>query len=165
MKWTGSSTLLPGSDRLREMAQLGMTTLVVFVGGWAKWAPEWAREITERRTIYRTFGDYDMRRSERFAKPVEIAEMWGRVPTELATDGFIHRVITVANGTVLLRNRPNPFWHGRIPFLAYCPMPDPHYFHGPGKIEICEKMQFAANHLAAGPSGNVSRNALQNPVL
>jgi hypothetical protein len=106
------------------------------------------QNFAERRSIYRTYGDYDMRRGERFAKPVEILEMWGLVPADMAQDGFVHRVITIANGKILLRNKPNPFWHGQIPFISYCPMPDPHYFHGPGKIEICEKMQFAANRFA-----------------
>ena len=136
-------------DRLREQAQLGIYDMAQIrqleLEGPSQEAD---KNYQERRTIYRTYGDFDMRRGERFAKPVEIMELWGRVPYELATDGYINRVITVANSKILLRNRPNPFWHGQIPFIAYSPMPDPHYFHGPGKLEICEKMQFAANRYA-----------------
>src|SRR6185503_12994948 len=57
------------------------------------------------------------------------------------------RVVTVANSRVVLRNVSNPFWHGRKPFKSYCPMPDPHYFHGSGKIEIGEKLQVTANRI------------------
>jgi len=105
-------------------------------------------DYLQRVNIYRSYSEYDARRQERYAKPVEVVEMWGRVPSEFAPDGLVHRVVTVANGNVLLRNRPNPFWHGQIPFVAYSPMPDPHYFHGPGKIEVAEKMQYAANRYA-----------------
>jgi hypothetical protein len=63
----------------------------------------------------------------------------------LPEDGIVDRVITVANNRYLLRNRPNPYWHGQKPFLAYSPMPDPHYFFAPGKAEIAEKLQIVAN--------------------
>lgn len=112
-------------------------------------APSTADSMQQRLNIYRSFNEFDMRtKQERFAKPVEIWEMWGRVPREFVTDGIVHRVVTVGNGKVIMKNRPNPFWHGELPFKAYCPMPDPHYFHGPGKVEIGEKMQFTANRFA-----------------
>lgn len=136
-------------DRLREQAQLGIYDAAAIrqleMSGPPK---EVTQDYEQRKTVYRLYGDQDMRRGERFSKPVEIMELWGRVPYELAQDGFVHRVITVANSKILLRNRPNPFWHGQIPFISYSPMPDPHYFHGPGKLEITEKMQFAANRYA-----------------
>lgn len=105
-------------------------------------------DYLQRVNIYRSHSDYDARRQEKFAKPVEVLEMWGRVPKEFAPDGDVYRVISVANNSVLLRNRPNPFWHKKLPFLAYSPTPDPHYFHGPGKMEVAEKMQYAANRFA-----------------
>ncbi len=45
----------------------------------------------------------------------------------------------------MLRNRPNPYNHGLIPFLSYSPTPDPHYFYAPGKAEIVEKLQIVGN--------------------
>lgn len=105
-------------------------------------------EHVERANVYRSWSEFQSRAGERYAKPVELWDMWGRVPKEFAPDGMVHRVVTLANGKVLLRNRPNPFWFGHLPFLVYCPMQDPHYFHGPGKIEITEKIQFAANRFA-----------------
>jgi hypothetical protein len=59
-----------------------------------------------------------------------------------------NRVIVVANGRVVMSNQPNPFFHGKLPFLAFSPMPDPHYFHGVGKCEVGEKMQVTANRFA-----------------
>lgn len=105
-------------------------------------------EMVDRRTVYRTYGNWEATRTEKFAKPVMLLDMWGRVPSEFAPDGVTWRLITVANGNVILRNRQMPFWHGQLPFISYCPMPDPHFFHGIGKIEIAEKMQFAANRIA-----------------
>ena len=103
-------------------------------------------ELKSYRTAY-TFSDSEemARNMEKWARPVEVIEMWGTIPRELVSDGVRHRVITVANDRYVLRNRPNPYWHGLKPFLSYSPMPDPHYFHSPGKAEICEKLQVVAN--------------------
>lgn len=109
---------------------------------------ETTRQIQERLSVYRTYDDYAARSSEKFAKPVELLEYWGVVPSEFAPDGITNRVITIANRRLLLRNDPSPFWHGDKPFVAYSPMPDPHYFDGTGKMEIGEKMQATANKLA-----------------
>lgn len=105
-------------------------------------------EMNTRMSVYRSYGEWEARRQEKFAKPVEIWEMWGRVPEEFAPDGITSRQIIVANGRVVLRNQPNPYWHGRLPFYEYSPCPDPHYFHGVGKVEIGEKMQAASNRIA-----------------
>jgi hypothetical protein len=110
--------------------------------------PSIGSDFQERANVYRSWGEFEARRRESYSRPVEIWDMWGRVPSEFAPDGVVHRVVTLANGTVLLRNRPNPFWFAHLPFISYCPMQDPHYFHGPGKIEIAEKIQFAANRFA-----------------
>jgi len=85
------------------------------------------------------------RNMDQYFRPVEILEMWGRIPSELATDGDTNRVISVANGRFLLRNKPNPYWHRRKPFHAFSPTPDPVYFDAPGKAEIAEKLQIVAN--------------------
>lgn len=110
--------------------------------------------------------------SERYSRPIEIIEMWGMIPSELALDGDRNRVITIAEGKFLLRNRPNPFHHGQKPFLSFSPNPDPHYFDAPGKAEICEKMQFTANRyinqqldatdIAANPMFVFNKNRILN---
>jgi len=82
---------------------------------------------------------------DKYSRPIEMLEFWGKCPSELADDGATQRVITVANRRYLMRNRPNPFWHGRLPFLTYAPMPDPHYFDAPGKAEVAEKLQIVSN--------------------
>jgi hypothetical protein len=103
-------------------------------------------DIKSYRTFFRQESGESARIQEHYSRPIEIIEMWGTIPTELTPgDGIRHRVITVANKRYLLRNRPNPFWHGQKPFLNYAPMPDPHYFFSPGKAEIAEKMQIVAN--------------------
>lgn len=93
----------------------------------------------------RTLYENDSRTREKYARPVELLTMWGTVPSEFAKDGITNRVMTVANGTHLLRNRPNPFWNAKKPFLAYSPMPDPHFFFATGKAEVAKKLQIVAN--------------------
>jgi len=89
--------------------------------------------------------DETARFMDKYSRPIEILEFWGRVPSEFATDGMVNRVITVANRQYLMRNRPNPYNHKKIPFVAYSPTPDPHYFFAPGKAEIVEKLQITGN--------------------
>jgi hypothetical protein len=92
-----------------------------------------------------TMIEEEARQRERYARPVKLVTMWGRVPSELAPDGIVDRVITVANGKYVLRNRPIPFWNGKKPFLAFSPVADPHYFFAPGKAEILAKLQVLTN--------------------
>ena len=89
-------------------------------------------------------------RFDKFSKPVEILEMHGLLPDEFVPDdGFNNRLITIANGKVVLRNVPNPIWAKGIPFAAYTPVPDPYHFWGIGKIEPNEKLQATASRFAS----------------
>lgn len=105
--------------------------------------------ISERQSYYRSMQDYQARVGEKFAKPVEIVEYWGVVPKEFAPDGITNRVISIANGTTVIRNRPFPFWIKKKPFFSYSPMQDPHYLFGIGKIEPIAKLNITANKLAS----------------
>ncbi len=89
--------------------------------------------------------DETARFMDKYARPIEILELWGDVPSELSPDGQLQRVVTVANRRYLFRNRPNPYWHGALPFISFSPTPDPHYFYAPGKAEIVEKLQIVGN--------------------
>src|SRR5258705_4063480 len=89
--------------------------------------------------------DESVRMMDKYPRPIEIWEMWGDIPSELSPDGVLRRVITVANGRYLFRNRPIPFWHGLLPFVDFSPTPDPHYYYAPGKAEIVEKLQLVGN--------------------
>jgi len=99
-----------------------------------------------RRFQVRTgMDDETARFMDKYSRPIEILEMWGTVPSEYAPDGVLQRVITVANRRYLLRNKPNPYNHGLLPFVAFTPTPDMHYFYAPGKAEVVEKIQIVAN--------------------
>jgi len=108
------------------------------------------REMDARRGMLRgPFAEPEAKKMEKYAKPVELLEMWGTIPSEFLTDGMAtQRVITIAGRTEVLRNAPNPFWHGKKPFIAYSPLKDPHFFHGIGKMEIGEKLQLTINRIA-----------------
>jgi hypothetical protein len=86
-------------------------------------------------------------RTPEHRRPIEILQWWGRVPRELAVDGQVNVVITVANRTTLLRAVVNP--HNEIPFGEYAPMPDPWHWHSPSKVEVAEKLQVATNAMAS----------------
>ena len=90
--------------------------------------------------------DQNFRVSE-FDRPVEILQMWGRVPRDFAVRESQNLVITVGGGKHLLRAVPNP--HGHLPFKEYAPMPDPLYFFAPSKMEVVEKLQVATNAFAS----------------
>lgn len=111
-------------------------------------SPSVMEGFTWRRGLSPGLSTQSEARWDKFQKPVEILEYWGRVPRNLAPDGRTNRVITVANRKHLLRNRPNMMPGERIPFLAFSPTPDPHYFHAPGKAEIAAKLQYASNRIA-----------------
>ena len=108
-------------------------------------------QIVDDQTMIRRFAaragmdDESIRWMDKYSRPIEILEFWGQVPSELSPDGDLKRVITIANRRYMLRNRPNPFWHRQLPFTAFSPTPDPHYFYAPGKGEIIEKLQIVGN--------------------
>lgn len=106
-----------------------------------------AATFTQRRS-HRSMpmSNDDLKRMDKFAKPVEIIEYWGRVPGDMQMpDGATRRVISVANRAVVIRNRPLPFDTITDPFLDFSPLRDPHHFLGLGKAEVAEKLQFTAN--------------------
>lgn len=89
--------------------------------------------------------DETARFMNKYSRPIEILEYWGDVPSEYAKDGILQRVITVANRRYLMRNNPNPYNHGLLPFVSFSPTPDLHYFYAVGKAEATEKLQIVAN--------------------
>jgi hypothetical protein len=105
-------------------------------------------EYQGRRVAFRNEIDYQARESERFARPVEIWEMHGTVPSEFSTDGIRHRCIAIGNRRVVLKNREGPMGNRQMPFLAYSSMPDPYSFDGIGKSEIAFGPQRTADRLS-----------------
>lgn len=71
-----------------------------------------------------------LRNIDRTRGLVEIVELW--------TDD---KVVTVANGSVLLRNDHNPFSHGRKPFVVTSAIPDLFQIPGISVIEGLAQMQ------------------------
>jgi hypothetical protein len=63
---------------------------------------------------------------------VEVWERWTR-----------DRVTTVANQSVVLRDDPNPFWHGEIPFVIFVPLPVPFRVEGKSFAELVRDQQRA----------------------
>ncbi len=122
----------PGSLQRLKMAQMDSTGEI---------------EFARRRVSFRNEYDFQARQNERFSKPVEIWEMHGLVPKEFAPDGKRHRCIAIANGRVVVKNRPSPMGY-EMPFLAYSPMPDPYSFDGVAKTEVAFGPQQTANRLA-----------------
>lgn len=117
-----------------------------------------------RQTIYRTQQEYMTRSAEPHNKVVEVSDMIGYVPDEFAPDGQTFRLITVANDTVVLRNKPHPHWDGKPNILVYAPIKDPHYIHGIGKIEPVEKLSYLANRFSSQQADALDFN-LDPPIF
>jgi len=61
---------------------------------------------------------------------IEIIERW--------TPG---RLTVMANRQVVIRDIPNPFWHGQLPFCVATTMPQPFQFGGKSEAEILNDIQ------------------------
>jgi hypothetical protein len=67
---------------------------------------------------------------------VELLEYW--------TDD---QVVVVANRTTIIRNEPNPFWHGRKPYLLIKDIEMPHEFYALGEIEPIKSLIYERNEI------------------
>ncbi|NPV80807.1 MAG: hypothetical protein HPY52_11105 [Firmicutes bacterium] len=79
------------------------------------------------------------------AKPVELLEYWED-----------DRIVTVANRSVVIRDEPNPYWHGRKPFVAIRDVIVPHEFYGIGEVEVIKYLQAELNTTRNQRIDNVS---------
>jgi hypothetical protein len=71
-----------------------------------------------------------LRNQDRTRNLIEILEYW--TP---------ERVITVANRTVLLSDKTNPLWNGRMPFVVCASMPDAFQVQGLSVVEALAQLQ------------------------
>jgi hypothetical protein len=71
-----------------------------------------------------------LRNVDRTHSLIEVLEYW--TP---------ERVITVANRTTLLKDRSNPFWNGRLPFVVCSSMPDAFQIPGLSVVEALGQLQ------------------------
>jgi hypothetical protein len=71
-----------------------------------------------------------LRSIDRTQDLVEVLEYW--TP---------ERTITVGNRTVLMRDKPNPFWKGRMPFIVCNSMPDAFQIPGLSVVEALAQLQ------------------------
>ncbi len=105
------------------------------------------QEYSDRKLAYRNEYEYNARSRESYAKPVEIWEYHGLVPSEFAIGGIRHRCIAIGNNRVVLKNREGPMANQQKPFLSYCPMRDPYGFDGIGKAEVAYGPQRTADRI------------------
>ena len=111
-------------------------------------APGRSDEMLLRRFESRTGFSDGNQFMDKWTRPVEIIEMWGRIPRSLSGPiGSPNVVISVGNDGYMLRASENPNHHQLKPFLVHQPTPDPHYFYAPGKAEVAEKLQTTINRI------------------
>jgi hypothetical protein len=87
-----------------------------------------SRDSTEFRDVSER--EQQLRNVRRTKDLIEVLEYW--TP---------ERVITVANRKVVLRDEPNPFWHGRLPFVVCSAMPDAFQIPGVSVVEALAQLQ------------------------
>ncbi len=107
------------------------------------------RDMYERQNVWRSLSQYEARRTNPYAKPVEFIKMVGVVPSELAPDGIRFRELIIANRKYAVSNLPCAYAQLRKHFRVHNPMPDMHHFHGPGKVEMGATMAASANKLVS----------------
>ncbi len=90
---------------------------------------------------FTTFGEY------LDSQYVEILEMWGDVFDPDTGEILKNRVVTIADGSHLLRNDVNPSWDGKKPFvhIGWKGLPDNLYSQGP--LDHSVGMQYRIDHL------------------
>lgn len=160
----------PGKTHISQMSWYIILDYVDFddllelnsADGFAAFSPEAIKQLAETgmpsartasseflsSTRYRNFGDYLQQAGRsNTSKPVELLTMYGTVPYEFAPDGVRNRVITIGNGSVVLRNDPDRLLLNRHRIITYSPTPDPYHFVGIGKAKIAEPLQAAAGRL------------------
>jgi hypothetical protein len=71
-----------------------------------------------------------LRNVDRTQGLVEVLERWTS-----------ERVITIGNRSVVLADRPNPFWNGRMPFVVCSAMPDAFQIPGISVVEALAQLQ------------------------
>jgi hypothetical protein len=123
-------------ESIQELRQLNITSAI-------------QSDMYERQNVYRSWSQYNAMRTTQYSKPIELIDIVCEVPRELTRDGVRFRTITIANRQVPMRNVPMPDGQMRKHFRTYCPMPDMHYFHGAGKVEIGATMAASANKLVS----------------
>lgn len=67
------------------------------------------------------------------------------------------RCVVIANESVVLKDRSNPFWHGKKPFVRIVDYIVPLEFYGKGEIEPIEKMFYALQTVINQRITNVSQ--------
>jgi hypothetical protein len=85
---------------------------------------------TTNQTSDITAREMRLRNVDRTKNLVEVLEYW--TP---------ERVITVGNRAVVLKDRPNPLWQGRMPFIVCSGMPDAFQIPGLSVVEALAQLQ------------------------
>ena len=100
-------------------------------------------------------------------KNVELLEYWGPSPEDYPLHGIKagdQAQILIANRRTVVTCRPNPFWHGMVPFVMNRDYVIPHEFYGVGECEIASDISHFINTLANQRIDNV-RLALNRMYL
>lgn len=95
-------------------------------------------EIPKQRDFPGQLAEREQGNPDRKPGRVEVLEIWRR-----EDDGGL-RVYTVANRSVLLAERDNPFWHGELPFVAFVGQSLPFRIPGRAQMDKLVALQEAA---------------------
>lgn len=109
-------------DELRQLEKLGVYRNVAQLVETDSTAPDYANR------------EQELFEANRAKDMVEVLEQWRR------TETGIH-VTSVGNRAVLLRDKPNPFWHGQFPFAVCAVIPDLFRIPGIATIELVQDIQ------------------------
>lgn len=89
--------------------------------------------------VYRNVDEVTLSDNPRQSPGVDELDLRGRV--EVVECWWRDRLITVANKKVVLRDEPNPYHHGELPFVVASTMPRPFRIDGKSEVEILGEIQ------------------------
>jgi hypothetical protein len=115
-------------EHIKRMAQNGIYKNIEKIGN--SFSPTSSDEIGSEERM----SSIGLSKSPKQQDKIELLEYW--------TD---ERIIVVANRSAIIRNEPNPFWHGKKPFIRIVDHPVPHEYYGIGEIEPIEYLQYELN--------------------
>ncbi len=93
-----------------------------------------------------------------YRRKVELLEFWGDIIDD-DTNKIVHRgcVCTIANSKYVIRKpEPNPFWHGKPPYVLIIPKPDSNRVEGKSLIEDDVRMNYTMNNIVNLQVDNLS---------
>jgi len=121
-----------GLDHLKELQKQGVYKNISLLENAAIVSDD--DQKAQRRGVLGVAVPDSLEANEEGKQMIELIEYWEN-----------DRVVTVANRSIVVRDEPNPYRHGKKPFVRIVDQSVPHEFLGIGELEPIETLQYELN--------------------